>query len=28
MGPLATEDNVDFLLREFKKALNAEGYHA
>jgi alanine-glyoxylate transaminase/serine-glyoxylate transaminase/serine-pyruvate transaminase len=26
MGPLATEDNVNFLLREFKKALNAEGY--
>jgi len=28
MGPLATEDNVAFLLREFKKALNAEGYRA
>jgi alanine-glyoxylate transaminase/serine-glyoxylate transaminase/serine-pyruvate transaminase len=27
MGPLATEENVDFLLREFKKALAAEGYH-
>jgi len=26
MGPLASEDNVNFLLREFKKALNAEGY--
>ena len=26
MGPLATEDNVNFLLREFKKALDAEGY--
>jgi len=26
MGPLATEDHVNFLLREFKKALNAEGY--
>jgi alanine-glyoxylate transaminase / serine-glyoxylate transaminase / serine-pyruvate transaminase len=26
MGPLATDDNVNFLLREFKKALNAEGY--
>jgi alanine-glyoxylate transaminase / serine-glyoxylate transaminase / serine-pyruvate transaminase len=26
MGPLATEDNVNFLLREFQKALNAEGY--
>lgn len=26
MGPLATEDNVNFLLREFRKALNAEGY--
>jgi alanine-glyoxylate transaminase / serine-glyoxylate transaminase / serine-pyruvate transaminase len=28
MGPLATEENVDFLLREFKKALVAEGYRA
>lgn len=28
MGPLATEDNVQFLLREFKKALVAEGYKA
>jgi len=26
MGPLATDDNVQFLLREFKKALAAEGY--
>ena len=26
MGPLATEDNVEFFLKEFKKALNAEGY--
>jgi alanine-glyoxylate transaminase / serine-glyoxylate transaminase / serine-pyruvate transaminase len=26
MGPLATEENVDFLLREFKQALAAEGY--
>jgi alanine-glyoxylate transaminase / serine-glyoxylate transaminase / serine-pyruvate transaminase len=26
MGPLATEENVNFLLREFKKALEAEGY--
>jgi alanine-glyoxylate transaminase / serine-glyoxylate transaminase / serine-pyruvate transaminase len=28
MGPLATEDNVEFLLREFKSALVAEGYKA
>ena len=28
MGPLATEENVEFLLREFKKALEAEGYRA
>jgi len=28
MGPLATEDNVQFLLRELKKALAAEGYRA
>jgi alanine-glyoxylate transaminase / serine-glyoxylate transaminase / serine-pyruvate transaminase len=28
MGPLATEENVQFLLREFKKALAAEGYKA
>jgi alanine-glyoxylate transaminase/serine-glyoxylate transaminase/serine-pyruvate transaminase len=28
MGPLATEENVEFLLREFKKALTAEGYRA
>jgi alanine-glyoxylate transaminase/serine-glyoxylate transaminase/serine-pyruvate transaminase len=26
MGPLATEDNVQFFLKEFQKALNAEGY--
>jgi alanine-glyoxylate transaminase/serine-glyoxylate transaminase/serine-pyruvate transaminase len=26
MGPLATEDNVQFFLREFSKALKAEGY--
>jgi alanine-glyoxylate transaminase/serine-glyoxylate transaminase/serine-pyruvate transaminase len=26
MGPLATEDNVQFFLQEFKKALNAGGY--
>jgi alanine-glyoxylate transaminase/serine-glyoxylate transaminase/serine-pyruvate transaminase len=26
MGPLATEDNVQFFLDEFKKALKAEGY--
>src|SRR5271155_2495123 len=26
MGPLATEDNVQFFLQEFTKALNAEGY--
>ncbi len=26
MGPLATEENVDFLLRELKKALAAEGF--
>jgi alanine-glyoxylate transaminase/serine-glyoxylate transaminase/serine-pyruvate transaminase len=26
MGPLASEDNVQFFLREFKKILNAEGY--
>jgi alanine-glyoxylate transaminase / serine-glyoxylate transaminase / serine-pyruvate transaminase len=26
MGPLATEDNVQFFLREFKKALSAEGH--
>jgi alanine-glyoxylate transaminase/serine-glyoxylate transaminase/serine-pyruvate transaminase len=28
MGPLATEENVQFLLREFKKALAAEGYRS
>ncbi len=28
MGPLATEENVQFFLTEFKKALNAEGYSA
>jgi alanine-glyoxylate transaminase / serine-glyoxylate transaminase / serine-pyruvate transaminase len=26
MGPLATEENVQFLLRELKKALSTEGY--
>jgi alanine-glyoxylate transaminase / serine-glyoxylate transaminase / serine-pyruvate transaminase len=26
MGPLATEDNVQFFLKEFKKAVSAEGY--
>jgi alanine-glyoxylate transaminase / serine-glyoxylate transaminase / serine-pyruvate transaminase len=26
MGPLATENNVEFFLKEFKKALEAEGY--
>jgi alanine-glyoxylate transaminase / serine-glyoxylate transaminase / serine-pyruvate transaminase len=26
MGPLATEDNVQFFLKEFKSALGAEGY--
>src|SRR6202789_3027044 len=26
MGPLATEDNVQFFLQEFKKALSAGGY--
>jgi alanine-glyoxylate transaminase / serine-glyoxylate transaminase / serine-pyruvate transaminase len=26
MGPLATDDNVQFLLRELKKSLAAEGY--
>ena len=26
MGPSATEDNVQFFLKEFKKTLNAEGY--
>ena len=25
MGPLATEDNVQFFLREFKQILSAEG---
>lgn len=28
MGPLATEDNLQFFLDEFKKALRAEGYSA
>jgi alanine-glyoxylate transaminase/serine-glyoxylate transaminase/serine-pyruvate transaminase len=28
MGPLATTDNVEFLLRELKKALLAEGHLA
>jgi alanine-glyoxylate transaminase / serine-glyoxylate transaminase / serine-pyruvate transaminase len=26
MGPLATEENVQFFLKEFKKALRAQGY--
>jgi len=26
MGPLATEQNVQFFIKEFKKALSAEGY--
>jgi alanine-glyoxylate transaminase/serine-glyoxylate transaminase/serine-pyruvate transaminase len=26
MGPLATEDNVQFFLKEFNKTLSAEGY--
>jgi len=26
MGPLATEDSVQFLVKEFRKALSAEGY--
>jgi alanine-glyoxylate transaminase/serine-glyoxylate transaminase/serine-pyruvate transaminase len=26
MGPLATEENVQFFLKEFKRALSAEGY--
>jgi len=26
MGPLATEDNVNFFLKEFSRALSAEGY--
>jgi len=26
MGPLATEENVQFFLKEFNKALQAEGY--
>ena len=25
MGPLATEDNVQFFLKEFKQALSAQG---
>jgi alanine-glyoxylate transaminase/serine-glyoxylate transaminase/serine-pyruvate transaminase len=28
MGPLATEEKLDFFLKEFKKALKAEGYPA
>jgi alanine-glyoxylate transaminase/serine-glyoxylate transaminase/serine-pyruvate transaminase len=28
MGPLATEDNVQFFLDEFQKALKAEGHSA
>ena len=27
MGPLATEQNVQFFIKEFKSALSAEGYH-
>ena len=26
MGPLATEDNVQFFLTEFKRTLSSEGY--
>ncbi len=26
MGPLATDDNLQFFLKEFKKTLSAEGY--
>jgi alanine-glyoxylate transaminase/serine-glyoxylate transaminase/serine-pyruvate transaminase len=26
MGPLATEENVQFFLKEFKRILGAEGY--
>jgi alanine-glyoxylate transaminase/serine-glyoxylate transaminase/serine-pyruvate transaminase len=26
MGPLATEENVQFFLKEFKRTLSAEGY--
>jgi alanine-glyoxylate transaminase/serine-glyoxylate transaminase/serine-pyruvate transaminase len=26
MGPLATEENVQFFLKEFSKAMQAEGY--
>jgi len=26
MGPLATEENLQFFLKEFKKVLSAEGY--
>lgn len=28
MGPLATEENVQFFVKEFKRALSAEGYSA
>ena len=28
MGPLATEENVQFFVKEFRKALSAEGYSA
>ena len=28
MGPLATEENIHFFLKEFRKALSAEGYPA
>ena len=27
MGPLATEQNVQFFIKEFRNALSAEGYH-
>jgi alanine-glyoxylate transaminase/serine-glyoxylate transaminase/serine-pyruvate transaminase len=28
MGPLATEENLEFFLQEFKKALKSEGYQS
>jgi alanine-glyoxylate transaminase/serine-glyoxylate transaminase/serine-pyruvate transaminase len=28
MGPLATEENLEFFLQEFRKALKAEGYQS
>ena len=28
MGPLATEENIEFLLRELRRSLAAEGYKA